>query len=59
VLVDEREAAVDMLVKAGWRVAVARADRSVSDVWQALGGPGGAAARPFASSARPGSGAPA
>ena len=27
-----------LLRAAGWRVAVARADRSVADVWQSLGG---------------------
>jgi uncharacterized protein (DUF58 family) len=36
---DEREAAVALLTGAGWRVAVARADRSVAEVWQSLGDP--------------------
>jgi uncharacterized protein (DUF58 family) len=59
VLVEEREAAAALLGKAGWRVAVARADRSVSDVWQALGEPGGAGGRPWATSVFPTSGIPA
>jgi uncharacterized protein (DUF58 family) len=56
VLVEEREAAAALLVRAGWRVAIARADRSVSDVWQALSGPAGTAAQPFAPLTRPTSG---
>jgi hypothetical protein len=56
VLVEEREAAAALLIRAGWRVAIARADRSVSEVWQALNGPGDAAAQPFASLIRPTSG---
>lgn len=58
-LADNREAAATLLRKAGWRVAIARADRSVSDVWQALGEPGGRGAQPPSSPVRQGSGAPA
>jgi uncharacterized protein (DUF58 family) len=35
----QRDEAADLLRAAGWRVAVARADQSVADVWTALGGP--------------------
>jgi uncharacterized protein (DUF58 family) len=59
---DEREAAAALLLRAGWRVAVARADRSVSDVWQSLGGTGSAeaaGAQAFAAAGGPVSGAPA
>jgi uncharacterized protein (DUF58 family) len=35
----QRDDAADLLRAAGWRVAVARADQSVADVWAALGGP--------------------
>jgi uncharacterized protein (DUF58 family) len=56
VLVEEREAAAALLVRAGWRVAIARADRSVSDVWHELSGPDSSAAQPFASLIRPTSG---
>ena len=45
VLARQREDAAALLRRAGWRVAVARADRSVAEVWAALGGP--AAARGF------------
>ncbi len=34
----QREDAADLLRAAGWRVAVARADQSVAQVWAALGG---------------------
>ena len=43
VLATQREDAATLLSSAGWRVAVARADRSVADVWSSLGGPAGAA----------------
>jgi uncharacterized protein (DUF58 family) len=56
---EQREAAAALLTRAGWRVAVARADRSVSDVWQSLGGPGSAGAQAFAAAGRPVAGAPA
>jgi uncharacterized protein (DUF58 family) len=59
VLTEEREAAATMLSRAGWRVAIARADRSVSDVWQDLGDSVGPGARPLAPLGRPASGAPA
>jgi uncharacterized protein (DUF58 family) len=39
VLAGQREDAATLLRSAGWRVAVASADRSVADVWSALGGP--------------------
>ena len=35
----QRDEAAELLRAAGWRVAVARADQSVADVWAALGGP--------------------
>ncbi|MDQ1531896.1 MAG: hypothetical protein QOE37_2001, partial [Microbacteriaceae bacterium] len=54
---DDREAAAALLTAAGWRVAIGRADRAVSHVWQSLGGPVSAAAQEFASSAPPASGA--
>jgi len=38
-LASQREDAAALLRAAGWRVAVARADRSVADVWADLGGP--------------------
>jgi uncharacterized protein (DUF58 family) len=38
VLAGQREDAASLLRSAGWRVAVAGADRSVADVWSALGG---------------------
>jgi hypothetical protein len=38
VLARQREDAASLLRSAGWRVAVAGADRSVADVWSALGG---------------------
>jgi hypothetical protein len=38
-LAGPREAAATLLRAAGWRVAVARADRSVAEVWAALGAP--------------------
>jgi uncharacterized protein (DUF58 family) len=38
-LAAQREDAATLLRAAGWRVAVARADRSVADVWAALGAP--------------------
>jgi uncharacterized protein (DUF58 family) len=41
VLTRQREDAASLLRAAGWRVAVARADRSVADVWAALGGAAG------------------
>jgi uncharacterized protein (DUF58 family) len=44
VLVRQREDAATLLRSANWRVAVARADRSVADVWSTLGGPAGAPA---------------
>jgi uncharacterized protein (DUF58 family) len=39
----QRDDAADLMRAAGWRVAVARADQSVADVWAALGGPVAAA----------------
>jgi uncharacterized protein (DUF58 family) len=39
VLSRQRDEAVALLRAAGWRVAVARADRSVADVWAELGQP--------------------
>jgi hypothetical protein len=39
VLAQHREDAVALLRSAGWRVAVAAADRSVAEVWSTLGGP--------------------
>jgi uncharacterized protein (DUF58 family) len=39
-LAAQREDAATLLRAAGWRVAVARADRSVADVWADLGAPG-------------------
>jgi hypothetical protein len=39
VLARQRDDAVALLRQAGWRVSVARADRSVADVWAELGGP--------------------
>lgn len=56
---DDREAAAALLARAGWRVAIARADRSVADVWQSLGGPADAGAQIFAAAGRPVTGAPA
>jgi uncharacterized protein (DUF58 family) len=41
VLAGQREDAAALLRGAGWRVAVARADRGVADVWADLGGPAG------------------
>jgi uncharacterized protein (DUF58 family) len=41
-LTAQREDAATLLRAAGWRVAVARADLSVADVWAALGGPASA-----------------
>jgi uncharacterized protein (DUF58 family) len=38
-LARQRDDATALLRQAGWRVAVARADRSVADVWADLGGP--------------------
>ncbi|HET6394076.1 MAG TPA: hypothetical protein VFG13_14720, partial [Blastococcus sp.] len=35
----QREDAATLLRAAGWRVAVARADTTVAEVWAALGGP--------------------
>jgi uncharacterized protein (DUF58 family) len=43
-LARQRGDAATLLRAAGWRVADARADRSVADVWADLGGPLGAAA---------------
>jgi uncharacterized protein (DUF58 family) len=42
VLAKQREDAATLLRSAGWRVAVARADRSVAEVWSTLGGAAGA-----------------
>jgi uncharacterized protein (DUF58 family) len=39
VLARQRDGAVALLRQAGWRVSVARADRTVADVWAELGGP--------------------
>jgi uncharacterized protein (DUF58 family) len=39
VLGRQREDAAALLRRAGWRVAVARADKPVADVWAELGGP--------------------
>ncbi|HLM06223.1 MAG TPA: DUF58 domain-containing protein [Blastococcus sp.] len=48
-LARQRDDAADLLRSAGWRVAIARADRTVADVWTSLGGPGAApAAKPVA-----------
>ena len=44
-LARQREDAATLLRAAGWRVADARADRSVADVWADLGGTGWARAR--------------
>jgi hypothetical protein len=55
----EREAAAALLAAAGWRVAVARSDRSVADVWELLGGPGRAGAPAFAAAGRLAPGTPA
>jgi uncharacterized protein (DUF58 family) len=44
-LAAQREDAATLLRAAGWRVAFARADRSVEEVWAALGAPAQAAAR--------------
>ena len=41
VLASQREDAATLLRSAGWRVAVAGADRSVADVWATLGGAAG------------------
>ncbi len=38
-LTGQREDAASLLRAAGWRVAVARADTTVAEVWAALGGP--------------------
>src|SRR4051812_37705959 len=38
-LARQRDDAAALLRSAGWRVAIARADQSVADVWTALGGP--------------------
>ncbi|UOY02919.1 DUF58 domain-containing protein [Blastococcus sp. PRF04-17] len=53
VLARQREDAAALLRQAGWRVAIAGADRSVGDVWAELGGPGspGAAHVPSPASA--------
>ena len=40
-LAGQRDAAAALLRASGWRVAVARADQSVPDVWAALTGPAG------------------
>jgi uncharacterized protein (DUF58 family) len=42
VLARQRDEAVALLRAAGWRVAVARADRAVADVWAELGDPANA-----------------
>jgi uncharacterized protein (DUF58 family) len=42
VLARQREEATGLLRAAGWRVAVARADRSVAEVWAELGAPSNA-----------------
>jgi len=42
VLARQRDDAAVLLRQAGWRVAVARADRSVAEIWAELGGPSGA-----------------
>jgi uncharacterized protein (DUF58 family) len=39
VLATQREEAAALLRAAGWRVAVARADRTVAEIWAALGAP--------------------
>jgi hypothetical protein len=39
VLAAQRDEAAGLLRRAGWRVAVATAGRSVADVWAALGAP--------------------
>jgi hypothetical protein len=36
-LSQQRDDAMELLKAAGWRVAVARADQSVADVWATLG----------------------
>ena len=43
----QRDEAAALLRAAGWRVAVARADRSVEEVWAELTGPAPVAARPL------------
>jgi uncharacterized protein (DUF58 family) len=54
VLAGQREDAATLLRTAGWRVAVAGADRSVADVWAALGGePATPAASPAATLGAP------
>jgi uncharacterized protein (DUF58 family) len=49
VLAGQREDAAALLRSAGWRVAVARADRSVAEVWASLGDPAGAPSVPAGS----------
>jgi hypothetical protein len=46
VLAAQREDAAALLRRAGWRVAVATAGRSVADVWAALGAPTAASPGP-------------
>ena len=41
VLAAQRDDAAALLRAAGWRVAVARADHTVDEVWSDLGGPAG------------------
>jgi uncharacterized protein (DUF58 family) len=43
ILAKQRDDAAALLRQAGWRVSVARADRSVAEVWAELGGPAAAA----------------
>jgi len=47
-LAGQREDAATLLRAAGWRVAVARADRTVAEVWAALGAPQRAEPAPVA-----------
>ena len=52
VLARQRDDAAALLRQAGWRVAVARADRSVAEVWAELGGPAAASGASPAAAAR-------
>jgi uncharacterized protein (DUF58 family) len=59
VLADQRADAAALLRAAGWRVAVAGADRSVADVWAALGADAASSTVSPAASGAAASGAPA
>jgi uncharacterized protein (DUF58 family) len=43
----QRDDAAQLLLAAGWRVAVARADQTIAEVWATLGGPGTSASSPL------------